>query len=130
MLVSPRVVNAQIKQTLMKNGVKWPSTGVETESNPFREERRVPTIRLIQRLDLVSYDTHPGYAGEVAPSLVRIPLRQHIGAPAVCVVSEGQRVRCGDLIGDIPEKAMGARIHASIDGVVESVADGVVTIRG
>lgn len=130
MMVSPREVNAQIKQVLMKNGVKWPSTGVETESNPFREERRVPTARLIQRLDLVPYDTHPGYAGEITPSLVRIPLRQHIGAPAVCVVSQGQRVRCGDLIGDIPEKAMGARIHASIDGVVESVADGVVTIRG
>ncbi|MCH5277378.1 MAG: SLBB domain-containing protein [Desulfovibrionaceae bacterium] len=130
MMVSPREVNAQIKQTLMKNGVKWPSTGVETQSNPFREERRVPTARLIQRLDLVPYDTHPGYAGEVTPSLVRIPLRQHLGAPALCVVTEGQRVRAGDLIGDIPEKAMGARIHASIDGVVESVADGAVTLRG
>lgn len=130
MLVSPREVNAQIKQILMKNGVKWPSSGQETESNPFREERRVPTSRLIQRLNLEQYDTHPGYAGEIKPSLVRIPLRMHLGAPAVCVVSEGQHVSCGDLIGEIPEKAMSARIHASIDGVVESVADGVVTIRG
>jgi len=128
MMVSPREVNAQIKKTLMQGGVKWVSSG-ELNTNPFREERRVPTARLIQRLDLVEYDTHPGYAGEFTPSLVRIPLRQHIGAPAVCVVSEGARVKCGDLIGEIPEKAMGARVHASIDGVVESVADGMITIK-
>ena len=77
----------------------------------------------------MEYDTHPGYAGEIVPSRVSIPLRQHIGAPAVCVVSEGMRVKCGDLIGEIPEKAMGARVHASIDGVVESVADGMITIK-
>ena len=57
------------------------------------------------------------------------PLSQHIGAPAVCLVSEGMRVKRGDLIGEIPEKAMGARVHASIDGVVESVADGMITIK-
>ena len=129
MLVSPREVNAQIKKTLMQAGVKWESSGRPLEVSPFREERRVPTTRLIQRLDLVDYDTHPGYAGEIRPVRVHIPLRQHIGAPAVCVVSPGAHVKCGDLLGEIPEKAMGARVHASIDGVVESVADGMITIK-
>lgn len=129
MLVSPREVNAQIKKELMKAGIKWTSSGKPLEASPFREERRVPTARLIQRLDLVDYDTHPGYVGEFVPARVRIPLRQHIGAPAVCVVSEGMTVKRGDLIGEIPEKAMGARVHASIDGVVESVADGMITIK-
>lgn len=64
MMVSPREVNAQIKKTLMQGGVKWVSSG-ELNTNPFREERRVPTARLIQRLDLVEYDTHPGYAGNL-----------------------------------------------------------------
>ena len=35
----------------------------------------------------------------------------------------------GGLIGEIPEKALGARVHASIDGVVEAATDGLVTIR-
>ena len=70
----------------------------------------MPTSRLIQRLDLVAYDVHPGWIGEFTPQMVR-------------------RVRVGDLLGEIPEKAMGARVHASIDGVVESVADGIVTIK-
>ncbi|WP_308599000.1 4Fe-4S dicluster domain-containing protein [uncultured Desulfovibrio sp.] len=129
MLLSPREVNAQIKKALMQQGVRWENTGRALETNPFRETRRVPTSRLIQRLDLVAYDVHPGWIGEFTPQMVRIPLRQHIGAPAQCVVSAGSRVRVGDLLGEIPEKAMGARVHASIDGVVESVADGIVTIK-
>jgi Na+-translocating ferredoxin:NAD+ oxidoreductase RnfC subunit len=126
--VSPREVNAQIKRVLMQNGVKWVATGTP-EASEFREERRVPTSRLIQRLDIVEFDTHPSYVGEFTPGTVRIPLRQHIGAPAECVVSVGQRVQCGDLIGEIPDKAMGARVHASISGVVESVENGIITIK-
>ena len=126
--VSPREVNAQIKRVLMQNGVKWVATGTP-EASDFREERRIPTSRLIQRLDIVEFDTHPSYVGEFTPGTVRIPLRQHIGAPAECVVSVGQRVQCGDLIGEIPDKAMGARVHASISGVVESVENGIITIK-
>lgn len=128
MMVSPREVNAQIKQILMKGGVRWESKTKEYEENPFREERRVPTARLMARLNVKQYDVHPHFQGEFTPSSVRISMKQHLGAPAQCVVSEGTRVKCGDLIGEIPEKAMAARVHASIDGVVTSVANGVVTI--
>ena len=55
------------------------------------------------------------------------PLSQHIGAPAQAVVKAGDRVKCGDVIGEIPEQGLGARIHASMDGVVKSV-DGAVVI--
>ncbi len=129
MLVSPREVNAQIKQRLMKEGIRWEGSGAAPKANPFRGARRVPTKRLLQRLDLVRYDAHPGFAGGFEPSLVRISLRQHLGVPAVCVVSPGAKVQRGDLIGELPEKAMGARVHASITGTIESVADGVITIR-
>ncbi|WP_027182300.1 4Fe-4S dicluster domain-containing protein [Oleidesulfovibrio alaskensis] len=129
MMVSPREINAQIKQVLRREGVRWESTGEEPVPHPFRKSRYVATGRLLRRLDLVQYDTHPGYAGEYTPHMVRIPLAQHIGAPAVCVVAPGDTVRTGDLIGEIPEKSMGARVHASISGRVESVEDGMVTIK-
>ena len=61
------------------------------------------------------------------PKQVIIPLSQHIGAPAQAVVKAGDRVKCGDVIGEIPEQGLGARIHASMDGVVKSV-DGAVVI--
>ncbi|NDV23300.1 4Fe-4S dicluster domain-containing protein [Desulfovibrio sp. JC022] len=129
MMISPREVNAQIKQVLMKERVTWESKGNELKANPFRASRAIPTKRLIQRLNLGKYDGHPEYAGEYTPSVVNIRLGQHIGAPAQCVVSAGDKVSCGDLLGEIPEGAMGARVHASIDGVVESVENGVVVIK-
>ena len=61
---------------------------------------------------------------------MKLLLSQHIGAPAVAVVSAGQSVKVGDVIGEIPEKAMGARVHASINGVVTAVENGMVTIKG
>ncbi|MFW5488267.1 MAG: 4Fe-4S dicluster domain-containing protein [Desulfovibrio sp.] len=129
MMVSPREVNAQIKKIMRQQGVRWESDGSEPVTNPFRSDRFVPTSRLIQRLNLTKYDTHPAYAGEFVPDRVTIPLAQHIGAPAQCRVAVGETVSAGDLIGEIPEKAMGARVHASINGTVESVADGMVVIR-
>jgi Na+-translocating ferredoxin:NAD+ oxidoreductase RnfC subunit len=53
-------------------------------------------------------------------------LQQHIGQPALPVVKEGDRVKKGDLIGEIPEGALGARVHASIEGTVESVNENIV----
>ncbi len=129
MSVSPREINAQIKAALMREGIRWEGPARTLAPHPFRSFRYVATRRLVQRLDLARYDTHPGPGGTLVPSLVRIPLRQHIGAPAQCVVSPGDRVKKGALIGEIPPQAMGARVHASIDGVVESVDNGMVTIR-
>lgn len=129
MLVSPREVNAQIKKKLMSAGIRWAGGVRPLTANPFKSSRQIPTKRLIHRLDLARYDVHPGYVGEYVPFVVKIPCSQHIGAPASCIVSVGDSVKAGDLIGEIPDKAMGARVHASIDGVVESVADGLITIR-
>jgi Na+-translocating ferredoxin:NAD+ oxidoreductase RnfC subunit len=83
----------------------------------------------MQRLDVIKYDTHPGLVEGFAPQAVEIALKQHIGAPATCVVAVGDRVAKGDLIGEIPDKALGARVHASIDGTVTSVANGKISIR-
>ncbi len=126
--VSPREVNAQIKQILMKNNVRWETSKKEFTASAFRSERRIPTARLLQRLGITQYDTHPAFAGNFEPNTVYIPLKQHIGAPTQCLVNVGDRVSCGDVIGEIPENAMAARIHASIGGIVESIKDGIVCI--
>ena len=57
-----------------------------------------------------------------------LKLQQHIGAPAKAVVSVGDRVQAGQLVGDIPEGALGAKIHASIEGTVTAVTPEAVTI--
>ncbi|MCP4158909.1 MAG: electron transport complex protein RnfC [Deltaproteobacteria bacterium] len=127
--ISPREVNALIKKDLMKDGIRWEGTGEEPKNHPFRNTRYIPTKRLMQRLNITKYDTHPTLVEGFVPDMVKIPLTQHIGAPAVCKVNVGDHVVKGDLIGEIPENALGARIHASIDGLVENIEAGVVTIR-
>lgn len=127
--VSPREVNALIKKELMKEGIRWTGTGEEPKNHPMRDVRYVPTRRLMQRLDVLKYDTHPTMPEDLfVPERVAISLSQHIGAPAVCLVKAGDAVKRGGLIGEIPDGALGARIHASIDGVVTSVEGGIVCI--
>lgn len=51
------------------------------------------------------------------PSRVVIPLQQHIGAPCKALVSKGDTVKVGQMIGE-PVGAMSAAVHASVSGVV------------
>ena len=129
MMISPREINAQIKKVLMTAGVTWKAGDTPPKISNFRKDRAIPTSRLLQRLNLGKYEAHAEYGGEATCSKVTIPLSQHIGAPAICIVKVGDKVALGELIGEIKEGAMGARIHASITGVVESITDGKVTIR-
>lgn len=131
MRLSPRRINAMFKAKFKEEGLQYGGSRavVETQSvlNSFR---KVPMSRLAIKLDLLAYmDLHPEFAGDVRPDAVRIPLRQHIGAPALACVRVGDTVRAGDCIGEIPEGALGARVHASIAGVVTEVGS-VISIKG
>jgi Na+-translocating ferredoxin:NAD+ oxidoreductase RnfC subunit len=66
---------------------------------------------------------------EFFPEQIRLPLVQHLGAPAIARVSVGQHVKAGDVVADIPEGKLGARIHASIAGIVRDVANEIIIQR-
>ena len=81
-------------------------------------------------MDLNEYDVPaPLQADKLQPTIVTIPLKQHIGAPSEAIVKRGDRVRVGDLIGQIPAESLGAMVHASIDGVVADVSNTHVIIK-
>lgn len=131
MRLSPRRINAMFKAKFKQEGLKYegPREIVDSQSilNSFR---KVPTTRLAIKLDLLKYmDLHPEDGGELAPGSVRIPLHQHTGAPAVARVRAGETVNVGDLIGEIPESALGARVHASLSGTVTDVGS-AISIEG
>jgi len=60
---------------------------------------------------------------------VEILLKQHIGLPAVPVVRAGDEVEEGDLLADIPEGKLGAKVHASIKGRVSFVDQERIIIK-
>ncbi|MFA5561847.1 MAG: electron transport complex subunit RsxC [Eubacteriales bacterium] len=55
-----------------------------------------------------------------APSLVFIPLCQHIGAPCRPIVSVGQAVCKGQKIGEV-EQGLGCPVHSSVSGRVKEL---------
>ena len=127
MMLSPREINAAVKQKLLKDGIKREPKRETYQVSIFNDTRKIPLKRLMERLDVANYDTHPPfYEDDIQVKQITIPLQQHLGKPALPVVKAGDRVKKGDLIGEIPEGALGARVHASIDGVVESVGDSIV----
>lgn len=121
--LSPKRVFAAMKERLAAAGAKNSFRTKPDEAQDSQAWARVPKARLTERLGLA------GLAPSVrAPSVrlddpweVSIPLKQHVGAPSIPLVRTGDRVRAGDCIGEIPQGALGARVHASMDGVVIAV---------
>lgn len=127
----PREVNVILKRRLSEAGVRNPHRRSDLKPSPFRDYRKVPTDRLLLSLGLKGFDSPAPMADfQYEPEQVKIPLKQHIGAPAIPTVHVGQKVELGQPIGEIPEGSLGARVHASIPGTVISVDERFISIKG
>lgn len=126
----PKMANLHFKTILAQEKIRYTTEQTDFEARRAREWRLVPSKRLVARLGLTDFDRPaPMTDAGLVPQTVRIATQQHVGAPAVPVVTQGQQVQEGQLIGKIPEGALGAAIHASITGTVTAVADGYIEIR-
>jgi len=125
--LEPSIINMEVKKQLAKAG--WKNTvhrRKDLTPHPQARERMVPSERLLAKLNLEKYNVRLPFMGNIQVDKVSIPLRQHIGAAALPVVSVGNYVEIGDLIGEIPEKSLGARVHSSINGRVVKVGESVI----
>jgi len=133
--LDPKNVCAENKRRLAAEKKRWDNPPF----NPDRPKmhlanRKAPMRRLFHKLGLDRFDNQ----GPLEPRLVEttkvgIKLKQHVGVPCQPVVQVGQRVSKGQVVGRPPvgdgKPALGAPVHASIDGTVTRVADGVVWIE-
>jgi Na+-translocating ferredoxin:NAD+ oxidoreductase RnfC subunit len=133
--LDPKNVCTQNKRRLAAEKRRW-------ENPPFNpnrprlhmENRKAPMKRLMTKLGLTQF-RNVGPLGEqrLETARVGIKLKQHIGAPCEPCVAVGDRVRAGQAVGrprvDSGKTALGAPVHASIDGAVTAIADGVVWIE-
>ncbi len=124
----PREACDQGKDYLKANSIKFEQTK-ELKVHPIKEGRRVPLKQLMKRMNILNYDQPTPYRSDFPePNEVMIKLKQHLGTPANSIVSIGERVNKGDLIGKMEEGKLGANIHASIDGIVKEVNSEYVRI--
>lgn len=126
--LSPCKVNMHMKKKLKSRNIQ-PERNLSPQKREGAETLKIPTGRLTARLGLSSY------SGKDMPRLVRldadmvrIPLQQHIGAPAAPVKTEGQTVYEGELLA-AAEGTVSANIHASISGVLAGIGGGVAVIE-
>lgn len=130
--ISPRKVYTAVKGELAKHRMRY----VQPEDKPLvpmseRQNRMLPSTRFMQRIGVEPYDrVMPTYKADVtiAPEFISLALRQHVGAPATPNVKPGDQVKVGDIVGKAAD-GISANIHSSVDGVVESIDNGVVVIK-
>ncbi|MGO1651144.1 4Fe-4S dicluster domain-containing protein [Senegalia sp. (in: firmicutes)] len=125
--LSPRLVNVFVKGELAKKGIRAEKGSKDTQSREMIEYRKIPTTRLMARLDIMKYsDQEIDELKEIKTEKVSIPLRQHIGKPANPIVTIGDKVTKGQLIAKVEIDEMGANIHSSIDGRVIDIKEKIV----
>ena len=129
--LQPWRLNRELKQRLKNAGIRNPCHNAPEKTNNFREYRKYPTDKLVRQLGLAAYyhtiAPLTEYAGPV--DAVYLPLRQHFGVPAKAVVAAGHRVKKGDKIAAMEEGALGADLHASIDGRLRSIDADLIVIE-
>ncbi len=96
----------------------------------MREYKSIAPKNILIKMGLQQYaDVHLEKMHYLEVDEVFIPTKMHIGAPSIPVVSEGDIVKKGDLIAKIPDTALGANIHASIDGQIIRITEEQVHIK-
>ncbi len=133
--LDPKNVCTQNKRRLAVEKQRWQAPPF----NPRRAElhlanRKAPMARLMQKLGLKPFhNVGPLQDRLLETKRVGVALKQHIGAPCEAAVAVGERVRKGQVLGRPPltsgKPALGAPVHASIDGTVAAIAKGVVWIE-
>jgi len=127
MLLSPDRISFMVRAEMGERGVRQEGEPAG-DVLPVRAGRLVPHARIVERTGLRPHEHDLEFAGRVEPRQVRIPLTQHVGVPATPVVKEGNIVRRGQVVGEMDREAVGARVHASIDGMVVEL-DNVVVVE-
>ncbi|TCO77953.1 4Fe-4S dicluster domain-containing protein [Marinisporobacter balticus] len=128
--LQPWKLNKFLKGQLSGNGIKNPNNNVPKETKPFREYRKFPVNKLKARLGIEKYDVDAPLTEQIKKEFkaVVIARSQHIGAPVEPIVNVGDQVTKGQLIGEIPDNKLGAKIHASINGIVKNITDKSILI--
>lgn len=125
--ISPMRINRMLKRELRAQNQRY--EGPLNPADEMAKYRLVPVKRLIAKLGLTSwYQEAPLTAGEPDIEKTTLLLRQHIGASAVPCVQKGERVARGQCVADIPQGALGAPVHASIDGIVCDITEQAITV--
>ena len=123
--ISPRAVINEYKGLLAKNKLRYVGKA-DVEPLPERDYRMVPSERWASVLGIAKFDKVGKYIGEQTDfTRAEILLRQHIGAPSVPCVSDGDLVAAGDKIAQAGE-GLSLPQYAPISGRISVYTDRII----
>ena len=126
--ISPKAVINEYKGLLAKNKMRFVGKD-EVSPLPEREYRMIPSERWASVLGVAKFDKVAKFVGEQTDyKKVEILLRQHIGAPSVPCVADGDFVEQGDKIADAAD-GLSLPQYASVSGRVRVFAGEKITIN-
>jgi Na+-translocating ferredoxin:NAD+ oxidoreductase RnfC subunit len=125
----PKEACDQSKAEMKLAKLKW-SGPTTVKPHPMREGRRLPIKSLMKKLNIDHYD-HPApwQSTSLTPRRVVLSLKQGAGVACQPLVRAGETVGAGQALGAIPDKALGAMIHAPFAGTVGEVTSGHITLN-
>lgn len=125
----PREACDQGKHYMKSNGMRH-NQQKELKVHPIKEGRRVPLKQLMKRMNILELDAPTPFIEQSKKiESVKIKLKQHTGFPSKPSVNIGSLVSEGDLIADIYENKLGAKIHASISGTIKAINEEFILIE-
>jgi Na+-translocating ferredoxin:NAD+ oxidoreductase RnfC subunit len=81
-------------------------------------------------LHVLDYDLPAPYLREeISPSRLILPLKQSAGTSCISKVKVGDRVSAGQVIGEPAPNALGAILHAPMNGTVREANDKVIILE-
>ncbi|AUV26887.1 MULTISPECIES: cobalamin reductase PduS [unclassified Citrobacter freundii complex] len=128
--ISPMRINRMLKRELRALNHRY--EGPLNPEDEMAKYRLIPVKRLITKLGLSDwYHDAPLTETDYPTDKTTLLLRQHIGASAIPCVRQGENVVRGQCVADVPSGALGAPVHATIDGIVSEITEQSITvIRG
>lgn len=128
--LQPRKINSMLKRALGQAGVRYTKGEGMGEEHPARDARKVPSKKAATRAGVAKYyDYTITELVTAQPQQVMLPLKQHIGAPCDPIIADGEHVQRGQLIAKCPDGALGANLHASIDGTATVIGTSIRIVR-
>ena len=127
--ISPRRIYTEVKGLMAQKGVKYTYRGQDSV-DPDRDFRMVPVERFKEMIGVAPFDRVAEFMHSNAwkPDMIRLPLKQHVGAPAKPIVQVGDTVQEDQLVA-APQGAISAGIHTAIAGKVVKVTDTEIVIE-
>jgi Na+-translocating ferredoxin:NAD+ oxidoreductase RnfC subunit len=125
--LDPKGATVIEKRILQQQGAKW--EGLPVSPHPMMDFRKVPTKKLMQRLDVIMYkDEGPLQEFVFQPENLTVNLQQHAGKAARPAVEKGDRVEKYQIIADAPVE-VSAPVHSPVSGTISEVNENNIVIQ-